>query len=107
MKKLVILVLVIVAAVVIWKKVAQGGGDDALASFSQRLDAAEKTFVQAGRAAGMAGVDTTAEAGGALQAVIQVERELRELSQNSPSAEDKRRIAQLLDRAMDLKRRMG
>lgn len=107
MKKLVILLLVVVAAVVIWKKVSHGGGDDALADLQHRLDVAEKTFRQAGRAAGMAGVDTTADAGGALQEVTKVERELRELSRGTHSEQDKRRIAQLLDRAAEIRRRMG
>lgn len=107
MKKILILSLIIFAAGVAWKKVPRSDGDDALADLSRRLEVAERSFQQAGRAAGMAGVDTTADAAGALREVAQVERELRELKSRAGSAEEKRRIESLLDRAGDLRRRMG
>ena len=107
MKKLLFVALLAVAAGFLWNKLSTGGGDDALADLRHRLDAAESSFQQAGRAAGMSGVDTTSDAGAALAEVADVERELRELDRSTSSAEEKRTIEGLLARAAELKRRMG
>ena len=107
MKKLVILALIAAAAVVAWNKISHSRGDGALDDLQHRLDVAEKAFQQAGRAAGVSGVDTSADASSALRDVEQVERELRVLSGTTQSAEARRQIEELLARAADLKRRMG
>ena len=105
MKKLLILGLLVAAAVLVWNKTQHGGGP--LDELRQRLDAAEQSFQQAGRAAGVSGVDTTSGADSALQEVEQVERELRHLERNATSGADRQEIESLLARATDLKRRMG
>jgi hypothetical protein len=107
MKKLLILALAIVAGVVIWNKVAHRDGDDALTELQHRLEMAEQTFQQAGRAAGATGMDTSADASAAVEEVARVERELRDLDRAAPSADERRRIQDLLARAADLRRRMG
>jgi hypothetical protein len=107
MRKLLVLALVIMAGVVIWNKVAHRDGDDALTDLQHRLDVAEQTFQQGGRAAGATGMDTSADASAAVEEVARVERELRDLDRAAPSADERRRIQDLLARAADLRRRMG
>jgi hypothetical protein len=105
MKKLLILGLAVAAAVFLWNRSPQGSGP--LDDLRQRLDAAEQSFQQAGRAAGMSGVDTSAGAESAVQEVEQVERALRKLEHDATSEREKQEIESLLARAADLKRRMG
>jgi hypothetical protein len=105
MKKLLILGLVVAAVVVFWNRSHRSDGP--LDDLRQRLDAAEQSFQQAGRAAGATGVDTTAAADSAVQEVDQVEQALRKLEGEAGSAEEKQEIESLLARASDLKRRMG
>ena len=105
MKKLLILGLVVALAVVFWNKSQRSEGP--LDDLRQRLDAAEQSFQQAGRAAGASGVDTTAGAESAVQEVEQVEQALRKLEGEAGSAREKQEIEGLLARASDLKRRMG
>jgi len=107
MKKLLILGFVIAVAVVLWQRNHHGGDTGALDGLRLRLDAAEASFQQAGRAAGMSGVDTSAGAESAVQEVEQVERALHELEGKATSETEKQEIASLLARASDLKRRMG
>ena len=104
MKKLLILGLVMAAAVFLWNRNQHGSGP--LDDLRQRLDAAEQSFQQAGRAAGVSGVDTTSSADSALHEVEQVVRELRKL-EDGASGPEKQEIDSLLARATDLKRRMG
>lgn len=106
MKKVLILAILVAAAALAWNHFGQRG-NDALTDLEHRLEAAERAFQQAGRAAGLAGVDTTSEAAQARQEVARVESALRDLGRRTTSAQGKRRIDQLLERAADLKRRMG
>ena len=105
MKKLLILALVVAAAVVFWNRSQQDGGP--LDDLRQRLDAAEQSFQQAGRAAGVSGTDTTASAESAVHEVEAVEDALHALERDATSDTEKQEIASLLARAEDLKRRMG
>lgn len=105
MKKLLILVLVAVAGYFVWKGVGPGT-NDAISELQHRLDAAERSYQQAGRTAGLAGVDTTADASAALREIARVESALRDLSRTA-SPDDKRRIEVLLARVGDVKRRIG
>ena len=107
MKKLLLLGLVVAAAIFLWNKNQHGSGRGPLDDLRQRLDAAEASFQQAGRAAGVSGVDTSAGAESAVQEVERVERALHELEHEASSETEKREIASLLVRAEDLKRRMG
>jgi len=104
MKKLLILVLVVGAALFFWNKSQHASGP--LDDLRHRLDAAEQSFQQAGRAAGATGVDTTASADSAMQEVEQVQRELHAL-ETSASGAQKQEIESLLARADDLRHRMG
>lgn len=107
MKKLLLLCLVIAAAIVVWKFGGRASGDDPLSDLQHRLEAAEKSYQQAGRAAGLAGVDNTADAGAAHVEVERVVMALRELSRKASSNEVRLRIDRLLHQAEALKRKMG
>jgi hypothetical protein len=101
MKKLVLLALVLAAGIAAWKLRGPGSHDD-LSELQARLDAAERSYQSAGRAAGLSGMDTTAEAASALAEVEQVERELKERSRTA-SGETKVRVNQLLARVSTVK----
>ena len=105
MKKLLILALIAAGAFIFYKNHQAGGGP--LDDLRQRLDAAEQSFQQAGRAAGASGMDTTAGAESARVEVEQVERALRDMTHTSLSPEAKKQVDQMLARASDLKRRMS
>jgi hypothetical protein len=105
MKKLALLALIVAAGWFVWNQ-TQKSGTGPLDDLRQRLDAAEQSFQQAGRAASVSGVDTTSGADAALHDVEQVERELHALQRDASSGE-KEEITRLLARASDLKRRMG
>jgi len=53
-------------------------------------------YYQAGRAAGMTGLDTTAEARAALNELDRIEGALQELRRSNPTPEHSRRIDQML-----------
>ncbi len=54
-------------------------------------------YYQAGRAAGMTGIDTTAEARAALERLDQIEKELLAMKRNNPSPAYSHRIDQVLE----------
>ncbi len=96
MKKLVFLSLVLAAGVAVWKMRGPGSHDD-LSGLEARLDAAERSYQSAGRAAGLSGMDTTSEAANSLAEVERIERELKERSRTA-SPDTKVRIDKLLAR---------
>ncbi len=53
-------------------------------------------YYQAGRAAGMTGMDTTAEARAAMDRLDQIEKELQAMKRNNPGPAVSRRIDQVL-----------
>ena len=104
MKKLVLLALVVAAGVFVWKQRGPGSHDD-LSALQDRLDAAERSYQSAGRAAGLSGMDTSAEAASAAAEVEKVERELRERSRTA-SPDAKVRIDALLARASTIEAKL-
>ena len=106
MKKLFILCLVVAAAFAFWKFGGQPTGNDPLADLEHRLEAAEKAYQSAGRAAGMSGLDSTADAEAAIAEVHRVEQALREMSRTATSPEVKTRIHRLLDQTAAVERKM-
>ncbi len=107
MKKLFLVCLVVAAAVAVWKFAGKSAGNDPLADLEHRLEAAEQAYRSAGRAAGVAGIDSTADAEAALAEVRRVEKELQEMSRTAASDQLKTRIHQLLDRTAAVRRRIG
>jgi hypothetical protein len=104
MKKIVLLALVLAAGVAFWKLRGPGSHDD-VSELQARLDAAERSYQSAGRAAGLSGMDTTAEAASAVAEVEQIERELKERSRTA-SPETKVRIDKLLARIATVKSKL-
>jgi hypothetical protein len=104
MKKLVLLSLVLAAGVGVWKLRGPGSHDD-LTELQAQLDAAERSYQSAGRAAGLSGMDTTAEAASSLAEVERIERELEERSRTA-SPETKARIDRLLSRVSTVKSKL-
>jgi len=104
MKKIVLLALVLVAGIAAWKLQGRGSHDD-LSELQARLDAAERSYQSAGRAAGLSGMDTSAEAASAAAEIEQVERELRERARTA-SPDAKVRIDKLLARASTIESKL-
>ena len=104
MKKLILLSLVLAAGVGVWKLRGSGSHDD-LSELQARLDAAERSYQSAARAAGLSGVDTTAEAASSLAEVERIERELKERSRTA-SPKTKVRVDTLLARVSTVKRKL-
>ena len=101
MKKFLLLALVVAAGIAVWKM--QGpASHDAVSELQDRLDAAERSYQSAARAAGLSGMDTTAEAASALAEVDRIERELKERARTAPP-ETKARIDKLLARVSTVK----
>lgn len=67
------------------------------------LRAAQADFRQAGRAAGLSGVDTTAQGGAALAEVERIEREVKALQRDLSSDVAKEAARRLLDEIQDFK----
>jgi len=70
-----------------------------------RLDAAERSYQSAARAAGLSGMDTTAEAASALAEVERIEQELKGRARTAPP-ESKARINTLLARVSTVKSKL-
>ena len=104
MKKFLLLALVLAAGVVVWKNQGSGSHDD-VSELQARLDAAERSYQSAGRSAGLAGMDTTAEAASALAEIDGIERELKQLSRTA-SPERKVRIDKVLARVSTVKAKL-
>ena len=101
MKKLVLAAVLIVAALVAYNYVTTGAialipgatmseQEREIDNLVDRLRAATVQFAQAGRAAGMSGLDTTADAEGARQQIMAIERKAREMQ---AKLTDKSRVA--------------
>jgi hypothetical protein len=78
-----------------------------LASLEKALRAAERSFAQAGRAAGMAGIDTTADAEAALRDVEMIDKQLKDMKKSASSEAIKTKIERLERQVAEVKRKMG
>jgi len=104
MKKLVLLSLVLAAGVAVWKLRGPGLHDD-VSELQARLDAAERSYQSAGRAAGLSGMDTPAEAASSLAEVERIEHELKDRSRTA-SPETRVRIDKLLAHVSTVKSKL-
>ena len=68
-----------------------------LARLEGEFASATHDYYQAGRAAGMTGTDTTAEARAALNELDRIERILQQLRRGNPTPANSRRIDQMLE----------
>ena len=103
MKKLVVLIAVLAAGMLIYNyattgtlsvlppSLAMSDDERAVQALEERFDDARRQFSQAGRSAGLSGMDTTGDADGALRSVQKIADELAALQQKLPSgpAKDK------------------
>jgi hypothetical protein len=68
----------------------------ALDRLEERFVAAMHRLNQAGRTAGMSGMDTTADAQAAIDDLNAIERELEAMKAQNPSSQDRRKIDELI-----------
>ena len=80
--------------------------EQAIADLRSELRGAQQQYRQAGRAAGLSGMDTTAEAEGALIIVERVEKDLRALKRELKSEAAKTAAQNLEDEIQDFMREL-
>lgn len=106
MRKLVILAIVVAAGILgynhFYDVKPASAEAKALTDLEHRLDAANDRMVQAGRAAGMAGIDTTADVEAAHAAIRRVEQDLQNLKGRLADDASRRRAAALEQRIREL-----
>lgn len=107
MKKLVVLVAVVAVGLVVYNYATTGTvalvppslsmspDERAVADLEQRFEDARHEFAQAGRGAGLTGMDTTGDAEAAMRSVQQISSDLRELQKRLSSAPAKQKAETL------------
>lgn len=111
MKRVLIVVLVAAAGFIVWNNFiaprSAQASESRLAELERQLDAARSQMLQAGRTAGMSGMDTTADVEAAANEVERIEGSLKMVMKDlaTPAARD--RAAKLQSRIEDFKRQMG
>ena len=78
-----------------------------LKMLEKELQEAERAFAQAGRSAGLSGLDTTADAEAARHVVKRVENSARELKRKITSEDVRFKIEELEKKINELKNEMG
>lgn len=115
MKGVILIVLLVAAALLAYNYVHTGkftlvpsslskSGQE-LQRLGERLDGARRQFEAAGRAAGVAGVDTTSDAEAARREVERIEADLQDLQKRLDPA-DKLKADELMDKIQEFKREM-
>jgi chromosome segregation ATPase len=115
MKGLVLVVLFVAGALLAYNYVHTGKltlipsslskAEQQLQRLEERLDSARRQFQAAGRAAGVAGVDTSADAEAARREVERIEADLKALSGQLEEA-DKVKADELMDKIQEFKKEM-
>jgi outer membrane murein-binding lipoprotein Lpp len=115
MKGLILVVLLVAGALLAYNYVHTGKltlipsstskAEQQLQELEQRLDSARRQFEAAGRAAGVAGVDTTADAEAARREVERVESDLKELRGQLAGAYRQQADA-LMDKVQEFKKEL-
>jgi hypothetical protein len=111
-KKIVIVILVVVAGLITYNYVTTGElsvvpsftlseDERELNALEDRFNAAVKQYSQAGRAAGLSGMDTTADAEAARLGVQQISKELKSLQKRLSSESSIRRAENLIAAVRD------
>ena len=118
MKKLVVLIAVLAAGMLIFNYATTGKisvlppsmtmSDDerAVQALEERFDDARRQFSQAGRTAGLSGMDTTGDADGALRSVESIAKELEALQKRLPAGPAKEKADTLAASIQDYTRSM-
>jgi chromosome segregation ATPase len=115
MKGLVLVVLLVAAALLAYNYVHTGKltlipsslskAEQQLQRLDQRLDSARRQYEAAGRAAGISGVDTSADAEAARREVERVEADLKALRDQLEEA-DKLKADELMDKIQEFKKEL-
>lgn len=115
MKGVILVLLLVAAALLAYNYVHTGkltlipsslsSAEQQLQTLEQRLDSARRQFEAAGRAAGVAGVDTTADAEAARREVERVEADLKALRDRLEEA-DKLKADELMDKIQEFKKQL-
>jgi DNA repair exonuclease SbcCD ATPase subunit len=115
MKGLVLIIVLVAAALLAYNYVHTGKltlipsslskPEQQLQELEQRLDSARRQFEAAGRAAGVAGVDTTADAEAARREVERVEADLKALREQLQETY-KQKADQLMDKIQEFKKEL-
>ena len=115
MKGLVLVVLLVAAALLAYNYVHTGKltlipsslskAEQQLQRLDQRLDSARRQYEAAGRAAGISGVDTSADAEAARREVERVEADLKALRDQLEEA-DKLKADALMDKIQEFKKEL-
>jgi len=107
MKKFVVLIAVLAAGMLVYNYATTGTvsllppsmtmseDERAVQELEQRFDDARQQYSQAGRTAGLSGLDTTGDADGALRSVQKIATELASLQQRLPSGPAKEKAETL------------
>jgi hypothetical protein len=104
MKKLVILVVVAGAGFFAWNQFTQGGfgarnltpGQQRVRTLEEQIDAAGGQIAQAGRTAGVSGLDTTSDVESALRQLERIESELQALKRSAKEETTRQECDRLL-----------
>jgi len=108
-----VLIVLILAAVgfVVWTNFVSprtaSAADSQLADLENRLEAAKARVTRSGRAAGISGVDTTADAGAVPAEVDRIERSLRDLAKSLDSEAARQRSDRLQKKIDEFRRQFG
>ena len=111
MKRVLIVVIVAAAGFIVWNNFiaprSAEASESRLADLEKQLEAARSEMMQAGRTAGMSGMDTTADVEAAANEVERIEGSLKMVMKDlaSPAARD--RAARLQSKIEEFKRQIG
>jgi len=111
MKRVLIVLILAAAGYVVWNNViaprTAKAGESEIAELERQLDAARSEMVQAGRTAGMSGLDTTADAGAAAAEVERIEARLKEVSKTLKTPAAQERAERLQKKIDEFNRQLG
>lgn len=106
MKKVIVLVVIAVAGAFAYQQFTHsqfGSGsltpeERMVQSFDERIDAAARQIAQAGRTAGVSGMDSTSDVEAALQELERIESEIQSLKKKAGAEEIRRECDRLLSK---------
>ncbi len=110
MKRVLIVLILAVAGFIAWNNFlapTAGASESRIADLESQLDAARSQMLQAGRTAGMSGMDTTADAGAAAAEVELIEGRLKALMKDLETPAARERAARLQKKIDEFKRQLG
>ena len=111
MKRVLIVLVIAGGGFLLWNNVISprnaSASESRLADLESQLDAATSQMLQAGRTAGLSGMDTTADVGAAAAEVERIEGSLKMVQKDLKTQEARDRAARLQKKIEDFKRQFG